>query len=179
MGADIRAVLGLYQNLEHVETTVERLKKEGFYEKNLILLKRTSASKVGELLITKPEKSAALGSLIGLGVGSILGLLAGLTIIPLAGVDISLLVTGITGTIGGAAMGTYLGGLYGERASTYHEYEFKEKLANDDALLLIAHPNDKNRQKIAVDIMKETKGEYVGVFKLDEEEFNQLSSKPL
>ncbi len=171
----MKAILGLYKNDENAQKAVERLRDAGFGENDLSMLTHATAGKVGELLVMEPERSAATGSLIGLGVGSALGLLGGVTIIPISGTEISLLVSGLMGTAGGGAIGTYLGALYGERSSTNPEYEFKEKLANEDAFLLIAHSDDEFSQSLAIDIMKETEGEHVGVYEVDVQEFEQLT----
>jgi hypothetical protein len=174
----MKAVISLYQDPEKAKRAVEKLRRIGFGEHNLSLLTRAEVSKVSKLIVTKPEASAATGSLTGLGVGSLLGLLGGVTVVPISGAEISMFVSGLMGTMGGGAIGAYLGGLYGERASTNIEYELKEKLANEhDAILVVVHPENEARQTEAINILEETEGEHVDVYELNEEEFEELNGE--
>jgi hypothetical protein len=151
----MKRALGVFERLEALKASIEKLKDEGFNMKQISAIAKDDRVKeeIPGSEITKEEKEAgnkagqgaAVGTLAGGTLGGIAGLLVGLgaLAIPgvgpilLAGAEATTIATALAGGAIGAASGGLIGALVGlgipeERAKVY-----SDRVANGDYLLML------------------------------------------
>lgn len=172
----MNAVTGLYENRGKAQKAIEQLKGLGIQDENLYILSQQEAGKVSGLIDAHSESGAIKGVFVGALIGGTIGLIMGLTVIPITFTEISLLISGLVATLGGMAVGSFLGALYGARMAHNPKLQYKQQLANHEAVLLIAKTAPQHETE-ALQILKDTEGEYVDVHELDMEQFNVMARK--
>jgi len=152
-----KRALGVFQNLEDLKSSIERLKEEGFDLEQVSAIAKDpnlqeeipgseiSETEEGKEVGNKAGKGAATGALGGGALGGVTGLLVGLGALAIPGVGPVLLAgaeaTALATTLAGGGIGAAGGGLVGaliglgipeERAKVY-----SDRVARGDYLLML------------------------------------------
>lgn len=167
----MKVVIGLFETHEEVKRVVAELQEAGFDKHSLALLTATMVDEIDDLLKDGLEETTAEGALLGSAIGSVLGLLGGVAVLPIPGFGPAL-VSGMLATASGGVMGGFFGSLFGSRTAVEEEYDFKEELA-DGGVLVIVQIDETNEEK-AQQIMRQSQGELVDTYEVEEEELDTL-----
>lgn len=172
----MKAITGLFENRTEAQKAIELLKAKGLAVQNFFILSPQEAGKVSGLINTHSETSAFKGVFIGAATGGVIGLVLGLTIVPITFTEVSLMISGLVAALGGMAIGSFLGALYGSRIASNPKLQYKQQLAGREAVLLVAQTSPENEAQ-ALQMLEEINGDYVDVHEVDTEEFNKLVRK--
>lgn len=154
-----KAVFGIFDNRSALETTVERLKTDGFRNTDISVLMPTpeSAKDFAHEKSTKAPEGASVGAASGLAVGGVLGWLVGIGALAIPGIGPFVAAGPIVAAIAGAGIGGTVGGIAGALVGLgIPEFEAKryETLVREGGMLLSVHVDDSVWQKRAEDILK-------------------------
>lgn len=170
--AILQAVVSSYPEKEQMETAVSRLHAAGFERNEIVVLTTDKVEEVSDILTGEAEETTAKAALMGTTLGGLGGLLTGIAVIPIPGLGPVVAGT-IMSTASGSVMGGFLGAIFGSRAASQPQYDFKEELAQGRAVLL-ALAEDEAQVETAVEIARDLSANLIDQYSLDESEKDAL-----
>lgn len=168
----MKAVIGLFRNVDHVKSAMDDLRQGGYGADRLAMITPQNANEINELIEEHGEETTGKGAALGAGMGGALGMAASLAVAPIPGFNFVVWTVAL-GTVSSAVLGGYFGALLSSRASQRPEFSYREGLADGESLL-IAQVNAADSE-LAEEIMRRAGGEDIYSYDIDADEFNKLS----
>lgn len=129
-------IFAAFEEQQTAQQAVDRLKSAGIAEAAISLAATAHSELVQDLMNESPVKETGQGAAIGAAIGSLLGLAGGIGMFTIAG-PAEATASGVMTTAIGGALGTYLGGIYGNRATSADELNVKEALLQGKLLVIV------------------------------------------
>lgn len=155
------AVFGIYVSRAEVESTIERLRNEGFTNSSISVLfpENLGAQELALKKHTKAPEGTATGAGSGAILGGTLGWLAGIGILAIPGFGPLIAAGPIMAALAGAGVGGGVGGVLGALAGLgIPEYEAKRYSGRikEGGILLSVHCDDSKGVERAKETLKQT-----------------------
>lgn len=163
-------VYGIYRSQEAVEVALDVLMQYKFRTADVSVLFSSPDTnrEFAHKNETKAPEGAMYGGSSGAVIGGTLGLLAGIGLIAIPGVGPFVAAGPIMSTLAGAGVGSTVGGVAGALIGLgFPEYEAKryEGHINDGGILLSVHADNKEWQRKAQQVLKQTGAESISMSK--------------
>jgi len=159
-----KAVFCIAKTQTQAEAIVDQLKREGFSNNDISVLfpDKASTKDFAHEQHTKAPEGAAIGGVVGLGVGGVLAWLAGIGSLLIPGVGPYIAAGPILGALSGAAVGGATGGIIGALVGLgIPEYEAKryEGKVRGGNILISVHTDNADERARAKGIFKKENAE--------------------
>lgn len=155
-------VVGIYPNRNRAAAVRHLLEEGGPEKRSVTLHTRDDMARIERILslVTPLRTNTRTGLVIGVLFGAIAGFLGGMAIYPVDGEAVPSIVYGLAGMAPFAVLGGYLGSLYGSRIAENPKMNIKERVWNDDAVLVVARVHSRE-ENLIVQSMIASDGEYI------------------